>query len=236
MIKLLLPMIILLIVIAFPFIFVKMKGGHIKVKVTYGLLYIYVSVLLLSICLVPYLSDRMVEARERVSKEQINVGVDDFHTALSEGDLEKLTSQNFLEHSSFVYQQPTMKIKIYYEDDTQYSQVYVERKPVDDGMIDAYVFAPNLFIGGYDFTDKLKPLLFSVSDADSTLMVSRIIEREEIKIALTKNEFTINQFSDQTRVFDIELHNEPAVYIQIPKGIEVIENKDLDLIYVGENS
>lgn len=235
MIRLLLPIITIIFIISIPIIFVKMSKGkkRITVKVTHWLLYIYVGVLLLSMCLFLFLSNQMIEGRERVSKDQIHAEIEEFHKALREGNLEKLASQNLLKHSSFPYQQPTLKINY---DSTHYSQIYVERKTIDDGMIDAYVYAHGPVIGGYVSTDRLKPLRIAVSDADSTLTILSHVERQEINVSIMKNEFPINQFSNQTKFFDIELHEEPAVYIQIPKGVELIENQDLDLIYVGENS
>lgn len=234
MIKIVLTIFVILILIIFPVVFVnknKVKK-RLTIKTTHWLFYLYFSILLLSACLAPFFVNDMVEGRKVSSYAENDANTNEFRKALSEGKIETIASENLLKLSSFPYQQQT--IKILYEG-PRYSDVYVERKKVDDGTIEAYIFAQGLIIGGYDFTDQLPPLNFAVSEVDAQLTISSSMERKEIKIAIMKKEFPINQFYSQTKFFDINIHDEPVVYLRIPKDVHVVENEELPLIYVGEN-
>ncbi|MFO1446396.1 hypothetical protein KDN24_24970 [Bacillus sp. Bva_UNVM-123] len=232
MIKILLPIFIIFILIIIPIVFVKKNkvNKRVTIKTTHWLFYLYFSILLLSACFASFFVNDIVEGRKVSSETEIHAKKYEFRKALNEGKIETIASENLLKLSSFPYEKSALKIS--YEG-PGYSDLYVERKKVDDGTIEAYVFANGLIVGGYDFTDQLQPLNFAVSEVDEQLTISSSMERKELKIALMKKEFPINQFYDQTKFFDINIHDEPVVYLRIPKDVHVVENEELSLNYVG---
>ncbi|KAB2329973.1 hypothetical protein F7731_21155 [Cytobacillus depressus] len=200
------------------------KGKMITVKVTHWLLIIYVGFLLLSMLFVSVVKKDDITSREKV--EDLNEAHDIIYNALNEGKLDQLESRHLISEKTFDYVNNTLNIGITGNDD----RIFVERKADDDGKIEARVYTDGLIVGGYDFTDKIIPVQFRLTEDTLDVMHP---EHQIIDISVVRKEFTINQFTGQTAINDVSGDARLVVYLKIPKSLQ-LNGPSADFLYIND--
>ncbi|MBY0121256.1 hypothetical protein [Bacillus sp. S/N-304-OC-R1] len=210
-----------LLLIAAFFIFVSMfsimnlKRKLFTVKVTHWLLIIYVGVLLLSGLYIMLVTKVNVINGEKIENKNDSWDrVSQFHTILYEGRTNELASRQLLKAESYDFNQNLLNIGI-----TGYDKIiYVERKDIDDGKIEARVYTDGIIVSGFDFSQHIKPVNFHMND--DTLKIT-YPDHQKINISVVRKEFTINQFTGQNPINDINGDGQLAVYLIIPKSLQL---------------
>jgi hypothetical protein len=214
------------IIVALPILFFIFRGKakYFNVKVTHWLLMIYTGVLLLS--LIVFIFIKPGEHAAKVDEEQEWF---DIRGAIHSGNISELEAHYLLEKYSFDYTEPTLNVTSAY---MEYgSAIFVERKKEDDGKVDVHIYGTGLNIEGIDLSEKV--ITPSIRLNDKTLSIV-YPEYQEINIALVKNEFTINQFTGESKMgMDYSLDS-PILFIRIPHNLGLKENADMFLNYVGD--
>ncbi|MBU8879951.1 hypothetical protein BGM26_13280 [Bacillus sp. FJAT-29790] len=210
------------------FLTAKSRRKFVTVKITHWLLMIYVGVLLISMVAAPFMTEGVLISREKVQEKDIDTVSNDLYNSLSEGKLDEIDRKYLLSENSFDYQNPTLKVFSHYDYGLQ---VFVERKTSDDGKIEAYYYTGNLIINGMDFSDKLEPSRFQMNGNTFTIWPP---EETHIKISMIKKEFTITQFNGEPGIGNMVSHAPSIAYLRIPKNLELIDESDISLQYVGE--
>ncbi len=204
---------------------INMKRKVVTVKITHWLLLIYGAVLLLSIPFVTLLANDPALGRERVENWNEEQSWSNLYNALQTGNIEQLEPHNLLYQDSFDYDKQLLTVRKSDEN----GAIFVERKEVDDGKIEAFVLTNGLIVGGYDFTDKLTPNKIQL--VDDTLRVFN--PSNKIEISIMREEFTINQFSGQSPINDVS-SIQLEVYLKIPKSLELVDGGLGVVQYVNE--
>lgn len=226
-----LPIIILTVIfIAVLFLYIKGSRKFVTVKVTHWLLLMYTGVLVFSMIANPFVIDVKGKQIQKVSEKESEKVRQDFYDKISKGKIEALSNRSLLKHSSFEFHQPTLKINC---TGVEPPLVYVEKTKAADHGIEAYAFVTGLFINGIDFTEKITPPRFSVSDMDGSITVHNA-EHQTIDVAILKNEFTITQFSGGAKMFSLINHDAPVIYLRVPKHIKITSETDIVPIMVEE--
>ncbi len=215
-------------IIAMIYFLVKnAKRKFINVKITHWLLIIYVGVLLLLVIAAPFMINQSIVNQERYSREEILREYGEFNAALNNGEIEQLKEKNLLKLSSYPYDQPMLEILT---TGIGAAEIYVERKKIDDGTIEAYAFQSGMYINGINFSEKMVPPHFN-------LYLDKFevnIPHENINIAINKNEFTITQFLGGGVMSESLDSGKFVIYLQIPQSLKVFTNTGMELHFIED--
>lgn len=74
------------------------------------------------------------------------------------------------------------------------------------------------FINGFDFSPHIKPVNFHMND--DTLNIT-YPDHQKINISVVRKEFTINQFTGQNPINEMNGDGQLAVYLIIPKSLQL---------------
>ncbi|MHC0039485.1 hypothetical protein [Pseudoneobacillus sp. C159] len=208
--NILLPVIVLVLIMAMIYI-LKASRKYVTVKITHWLLMIYTGTLLLAMAISPMI---LVESPPKMENKQ-NVNL---FESLMNGETHKVP---MLAENSIPFDKQLLSIRkpVGSDDGTP---VFIDRKTSDDGKIDAYVYGSGLEVNGFDFSKRLNPIQFQLSD--NTLFILPP-DYQEINVALIKTEFTINQFKEKTKDDNRMIgHEGKAVYLRVPQGLKIDVN------------
>ena len=112
---------------------------------TYWILFLYISVLLLTTVFVPDDTLSLKEMEQVDTDEKLS----DFDRKLSKGEFDKIDEQYLINKNSFhVDQINHCRLNLSNENGLQ---VFVERKTSNDEKIEAFIFSNGLILDGYDF-------------------------------------------------------------------------------------
>lgn len=208
------------IIIVIPVLFLIGKGKkHIfNFKATNWLLMIYIGILFVSLLLVMII--RPEELTTHGEREEI-----DLYEMIYKGKRAEVGPAYLLDENSYKFEEETLTVTT--PSTNQGSEIFVERKKENDGKIDVHIYGNELFIDGKDFSDNLISPSVKL-DGENLKVVYP--EYQEIKIAMAKNEFPINQFTGKSysdRGFD---YVHPIIYLQIPQNVELTENPAIQYI------
>jgi len=216
---------ITLLIAAVFFLSINAKRKFVTLKVTHWLLIIYVGVLLLSMIAANIMKNQTPISVERFSKEEILRNYGEFTEALNNGEIEQLKANHLLKLSSFEYDQPMLDVL---STGIGAVTIYVERKDIDDGTIEAYAFQSGLYINGLDFSEKMVPPNFSLYSNKFEV----IIPHENIDVSIIKNEFTVTQFFGGGVMFEGLDQGDYVVYLQVPKSLKVSSDTGMGLNFI----
>lgn len=190
----------------------------------------YVAILILSVAFNElFLTDKTTG--ETISVKERDLIGQKLVTKAINGNLSKEESQYIAKKWSFPYKGKKLYIK---STDEEYHQglIIVEKKTVNDGKIDAFFYQTPTGMGKVNLTEKIKPVSMKLSGNRLSLT-----EPNNIKFSLSKSksEFTITQFTgeDWTNQSPSSYLGERLLYIRIPSDLELVDESNLYLQYVG---
>ena len=217
------------ILLIFPVLLIVffIKIGKTSRKVTYWILSAYLTVLVIATAAVPFITDNtsLNKVDDHLEMEK---AWNDLDRKLRQGQIKEVDTRYLLMENSYnVDQLKTLQLKSSKENSTQ---VLVERKKINDGKMDAFIYSSGLIINDYDFSNQLKP--YHLDFFDHTLRI--ISSQQRIKLALTTNPFPIRQFTGESGLMGhSSMHGNQFIYLQIPLDLEVVADDRIDLQYVG---
>ena len=222
------PIILTIVIVMWIVVFIRInkKSRLVTVKITHLLLMIYGAVLLLSMFLVTFIADNPALGREKVENWKEERNWSNLYNTLHEGKIDQLESRNLLYEKTINYGEQSLVLQT---NDGSGSNIFVERKDVDDGKIEVFVFTSGLIVAGYDFSDKLIPYQFQLDG--ETLKV--LNPQNRIEISIMREEFTINQFTGQRPINDVS-SMELEVYLKIPKSLQLNDGGNVFIQYVNQ--
>lgn len=191
--------------------------------------------LLLIATVIAYAVSPEITAELEIPYAELEKEYQAFYQAVHEGDIEAIKAYSNMEkHWEFPYTDKQLTVTNG-ENEHVAGRILVERKQVNDGLIEASVYRSRSVTtskGAYtiDFSDEIP--LFDLELADGTLSMSKS-EKIELTYATFKKEFTINQFTGEGgRGFgSATFWGEHVLYLQIPKDLE-LDSQYFDVIDV----
>lgn len=230
-----LPLVILLIVIVFrfivPIIQIRIKG-LITWKRSFMLAGLYLGILILLVPILYLLPNNdfieLVDQKDQAFMQSQNE-INDLYNQLH---INSDTQQGIYQLSSQIYKVDT-KTVVFKVDLPTYSgdyQIFVERKDIDDEVIEVSTFIATQLVGGIDLSKLRLPL--AVSFQNGTLSF-RSIGQQTFDFRQFKPDFTVYQFKklnlkSQTRASS-NLSGQ-IIYIRVPKSLEIDKGKHNDQI------
>jgi hypothetical protein len=195
---------------------------HVTVKITHWLLMIYMAILIIAMAVTPFISTDFPARAEWKEDSWLNL-----YNDLHNGAYNRIDPDYIAQSEVFDYSHPTIKIASNREEDG--TLIYVERKDTNDGKIEGFVYNTGFNINGYQFTDILAPIHLELNNDALEINHPAI---QNVKIAIAKKEFPINQFNEQKRTDVTTMGpDNQAIYLRIPADVE-IRDKHTNVIYV----
>ena len=221
----LLPLIVIGLIVWFLLRAKKKSKRQINKKWTYVFLTTYAAILLIATIAVELIDTDSFTTQPRVeSEEQFDhVGV-----AIYEGDISAIDPATILEKKSHTIAD-TLAITANSNMD---SMIIVERKSVNDGLIEETLIKPLLLIGAFDFSDKLN---YKVPEwtADSVNFPRPPVT--EINYTTYQEAYLLNQFTKVPR-HRSNAHNTVerplAIHLLVPKDLIITADENLYINFV----
>lgn len=211
------PIAVVLVIPVFLLI-IGAKKNMFTLKVTNIFLLTYIGVLLLSFLIVTFIQPKELS----VVGEKENI---DLYELIYEGKRKEIDPKYLIDEKSYDFNEKSLSIFSF--PTNHISIIFVERKADEDGKIDVSIYGKGLYINRKDFSDKLTIPTIRLNGERLEVGYS---ESQNIKVAMVKDEFPINQFREKTiqgTEFDFE---RPIVYIQIPQNVKVADNPEIQYI------
>jgi hypothetical protein len=219
--SLILPAVLIILFIILASI-LKIWRRYVTVKITHWLLMIYMVILMISMAITPFISTDFPARTEGKKDSWL-----DLYNDLHNGAYNRIDPDYIAQSEVFDYNHPTIRITSNREEDG--THIYVERKDTNDGKIEGFVYNTGFNINGYQFTDILAPIHLELNN--DTLEINHPAI-QNVKIAIAKKEFPINQFNGQKRTDVTSMGpDNQAIYLLIPANVE-ISNKYTNMTYV----
>ncbi|WP_449619599.1 hypothetical protein [Robertmurraya sp. Marseille-Q9965] len=211
----------IVIIIAVASLFLKFRL-KMNVKITHWFLIVYLGVLILSFCMSFFMKS---EEPSAVAEEKQSV---DLYEAINSGEISKIDTSYLLDKNSFEFSGESLSIT--FANVEVGTTIFIERKSVDDNIIDAHIYGSFMDMNGLDLSEKIILPRVKVSEHSMSITYPGA---QRIKLALMKNVFAVNQITGDKMVNGITMDG-PIVYLRIPHSLEVKAGSELSLQEVGE--
>lgn len=211
------------IIIVLPVLFLigKAKSRTFSVKITHWLLIVYSAVLLLSLVIVSF-----IKFEKPITHEEKGINLYD---AVYDGKILDIGQDYILEDNSYEFKGDTLSITSPNFEES--STLFIDRKKEQDNRIDVSIYGKGLYVNGIDLSEKLNLPSLRLDGETLTIVYP---DHQELKMALVKNEFTINQFKGES-IFNQSYHfDRPIIYLQIPQNVELKDNPDMFIQYINK--
>lgn len=204
---------LLLIALLLPFLIWKRKSQFFTVKITHWLLIVYTGVLLLSLVFVLFM-----EVEEPILEEQQRV---DVYGKMFEGSI---PVEHVLEEHSFEPGNNILKMAAI--NHHQVTDVFVRRTGNGDGMVKMQILGYGPTANKMNFAKEFKPPHVRL---DENTLIIDYPELQEIKVAILKNDFTVNQFTGNSILGEGINFEGPIFYLEIPEQLELEPNAEIEI-------
>lgn len=195
-----------------------------KIKIAHWLILIYAFVLLTASVVVPFMSKELtqLDARERQDSEKM---FSEITGKLENGQAEKLDPRYILAEHSFDAEGQSLKITSYLESSPT---IYVKRKNVSDGKIEAVIFQHPFIIDGADFSEVLEP--YELTFEDNLLTIRS--KQQSLRLSVMHSPFPVRQITNVSMMHHSSSRGEQLIYLQLPSGLELEDDENLFVRYV----
>jgi hypothetical protein len=223
-----LPIVLVLLFGLFFFIVVKIRKKYLTIKITHGLLLIYVGVLILATIAVPLIAHEYekIDRIEQVDSEDgMNDPYSELFSKLSNGEVTEIDSTYLQEQKSFE-DYPHESIRIV-PNTNNGPQIFVERVEKADSTIEVDIYSTGLVVDGLDFSSLLKPS--QVELTENILTINPIYQ--EFNFVIAGNGYPIRQFTGESMFKHHSFRSgDSFVYLRIPSELEIEGNDDTLLL------
>ncbi|MDQ0270549.1 hypothetical protein [Cytobacillus purgationiresistens] len=194
-----------------------------RFKMTYSLLIIYIGALLISSIFIWFIS--IEDERERIKTDEMT---NQFNETLRQGERERIDPLYLMKEETFqIDEDQELTLTSNYEWEVR---VYVDRKNIDDGKVEASIYHIGPYVDGVYVTDSLAP--YRLKKKEDTLGFY-VPQDRTVKVTMGAPEFTVTQFK-YGEVFseDPIYANDPAIYLQVPKSLKIKRGEGVFIDYV----
>lgn len=205
-------------IVILPLLFFLVRS---KKKITHWLLVAYIGLLLLAVVATFFIK---TEA-PKVSNGKMT----DLYGLVSSGELLSKGSDFLLEENSYVVEGDTLQISSVNPSNTN-ANIYVERKAEDNNQVEVYHYG-NIIIAGIDVSEERELPVIRMEKEKLLIVYGK---DQELNASVVMNEFTINQFTGESKMDSDFQTDGPIIYIRIPHSLEVKGDSTIDFIFTDE--
>lgn len=189
----------------------------------------YLSILLICTGLSPLLPKGDI-TYQKVDVNQLERDSKELYDAAIQGSIENVDTEYIVTTRNFDYTEKQLNIAVA-NDDFLSASIFVERKSINDGKIEATHYQTGSGLNDMALSDLMQPLKISI-DKDTL----RLENPEKLKLEFSQYQqvFPINQFtgkgdfSDSNNFYD----GTSILYLKIPKDLELNTTYEIALEYV----
>jgi len=130
-------------------------------------------------------------------------------------------------NSSQTFPADTKQITLESSADTGYNPIYIERKDSEDGVIEVSSYVAPHYADSIDFTRMVSPPRISF---EKGILTIEDPSQQNLRFKSLSDSFTVNQFKQKdqkTQRGSISMFGGKAVYIRIPKNLEIIHDAEV---------
>lgn len=134
----------------------------------------------------------------------------------------------FYKNSSQTFQADTNQLTLVGSADTGYELIFMERKDSDDGEIEVSSYVAPHYADSLDFTRMVLPPKISF---EKGIMTIEAPSQQNLVFKNVSDSFTVNQFKQDNqndREGNVSIFGGKAVYIRIPKNLEIINDEGFE--------
>ncbi|MGJ7922066.1 hypothetical protein [Neobacillus sp. LXY-4] len=224
---------ILFILIAISFFIAKIFNNR-KILINNRVQWIfagYVVILLISAGIVTLLPVNKMTYEKIDNSEDLSKENEELYYAAVEGRINEVNPALINKQWTFNYSEKTLHIEVEKEGEF-YNQIVVEKKETNDQKIEAVFLKSRSVVNDWDVTKLINPIRVRLTG--DTL---KIINPEFVKIEFSQlgSVFAINQFTGTgwTNNNSSFIDGQSILYLKIPKDLELIEKKYVNLQFVN---
>lgn len=165
----------------------------------------------------------------RVHEKSLAQNTMKLEQAIYDGRLDEINPEYIREEWQQKYNGKKLKLQQAEEEPVP---VVVERKPDNDGVIEGKYIASVIY-QGMDFSDKVKTILFDLSN--DTLKLEEVGDYFEFTGVISERDFALSQFTESRNIFgEGRIRQVRYIYLRIPKDLQIQEKDELYFNYTGE--
>lgn len=194
-------------------------------KITHWALLSYLVILIVATIILPFMSDDikvMGKIDQRTEEKRMN----EFYTNLQNGDLDGIHDQYLAWEKTYKHDgsQP-LRITSSSEQGTN---VYVEKKPENDGEIDIFVYRPTLFVDDIDFSEILDSVDMTMKE--NSLHIS--VPTQDFRVSILNAPFPTRQLMGESIISHSSSSTVGTVYLRVPSDLQLTNSSQVFLNYV----
>lgn len=216
------------------FIFYLMKNSMNR-KATKLLFIGYVAILCLAFAIYELgLSKKLVTIEQsnivNAEKEE-----ERFYNALFEGRIEEIDQVHIYKEMEVVFPHEQLTLSLHSPEEGFGVSIVVERKKENDDNIDIIYYRTKPAIQMSESTVEMMPITMDWTNDTLTLKSPKAME---LKLSLFKKEFPVSQFygnQERLQVDPTHMLSNEALYLRVPKDLEIREDDNIYISYVGED-
>lgn len=207
----------------------KTSKIQMKKKWTYLFLITYAAILLIATFTVEILHKKHASEQPAiVSQEKLDL----VHNAVTNGTLETVDPSQVIDKRTHTIGNI---LAISSQSEDSYPYITIERKKVNDGLIEETIFKPQLIVDEFDLSDEIKYALPQWSDDQLTFNIPPL---SEIKLSLYDDAFLLKQFTSTSRELFGYSHSamlsEITVHLLVPKDLTIKIDEHLNVDYIKQ--
>lgn len=198
----------------------------------------YVAILCIAFSVYEFGLSKKIKIIEQSNSVDAEKEVERFYDAVYEGRTEDIDPSYVFKKEEVDYPYNQLTISMYSSEDDGFGvPIIVERKEINDDNIEVIYYRTKPSAYEMELTKELKPIQMTWSN---DALILGIPERQEFNFNLFKKEFPISQFfgSEVEERYEIDPTysiGDEAIYLRVPRDLEVIEGTDEVYIdFVGE--
>lgn len=209
---------------------VNKRGNHSYVKRTMGIFAGYAAILIICMLVNFVIPGKGTADLKQADEKELDRISQELYDAALAGRMDQV-DKSFLQKTwSFDYREPKLEFLVNSENYVNVS-VFVERKAVDDGRIEAGFYQNGLNIDNININELQDSPRLELED-DQLVIMKPI--KTKLKFSKFGSVFSVNQFTGETSLGSGSISTGPNIlYIKIPKNLELTAQNDLDIQFVN---
>ncbi len=194
-----------------------------KIKITHWLILMYTFVLLATSVAAPFVSTKTAEFTAQEPQEEAETVGYELTEMVKSRQLEKIDEKYISAEYLFEgVEQETLQLTSNLEN---WTHIYVDKKEVNDGKIEAVIYQQPLIIDGADFSEVLEPYEIELEGDKLTIRA----KQKALNMAVMHSPFPVRQLTNVNMMHHSSIGGDQLIYLKIPRDLKLKTDDNLYL-------
>lgn len=206
---------------------VKLRTRSIHRKWTYGMFFTYVILLVVATIVTGLLSNTKAAEQTSLASE---ANFDPFNPFWEGNDFSSVDPSLVIDKRTHTVGD-WLALELV-ENNSDMNMIIIERKEVNDGVIEETIIRPLLLVNGFDFSDRVQ---YTKPQWDEDRVTFPLPSATDIKISIYQDSFVLTQFTRKKQEYFGSfntLSRQIAVHLLIPKDLQLEIDDNLYVKYI----